>query len=51
MKKLWKLLTLVLLGLFISGIIGCKEEEPTAEGLMKDAEKAATKKPMDHPAH
>ena len=46
-----KLLTVVLLSLFIVGVTGCQEEEPSAEGLMKDVEKSAPDIPKDHPAH
>ena len=51
MRKLWTLLAAMLLTVAVSGLTGCVEDEPTAEGMMKDVEKAASEVPKDHPAH
>ncbi len=45
-----KLCALILLGLMITGMAGCKEENPT-DSLMKDVDNAASEVPKDHPAH
>jgi hypothetical protein len=52
MKTCWKLCALALPGLFISGLTGCREEEKSPlQSMQKDAEKAASEVPKDHPAH
>lgn len=59
MKKIWLLLTLVLILMGPVGLIGCKNNDKaanteTAETQEKDAgaaEKPADAKPKDHPAH
>ncbi len=53
MKKYWKLLPVVLLGLVFAGITGCqKDEASSADATMKDAaDHSASQVPKDHPAH
>ncbi len=52
MKTCCKLCALALLGLFISGLAGCKDDgKSPLQSMQKDAEKAAPDMPKDHPAH
>jgi hypothetical protein len=54
MKKLWTLLTAMLLAVVFSGLTACQEEEPATPGAALEkaaAEHPDAKVPKDHPAH
>ena len=45
-----KLCALILLGLIVTGMFGCQEDN-SMDSMMKDVDNAASDVPKDHPAH